>query len=107
MGRIRKALSITSVLTTGGALGTPVKWESSAEKAAREQARLLKEQNELLAAMARNNQRPAQLSARSPDAGVLCCVDCINEGCHKAMGNDVDATLVAARCDCQVHHSAL
>lgn len=60
MGRIRKAFSITSVIATGGALGTPVKWESSAEKAAKEQARLLKEQNELLASLACNNQRPAQ-----------------------------------------------
>lgn len=52
MGRIRKALSITSVIATGGALGTPVKWESSAEKADKEQAKLLKEQNELLASLA-------------------------------------------------------
>jgi hypothetical protein len=49
MGRIRKALSITSVIATGGALGTPVKWKPSAEKAAREHARLAQEQNKLLA----------------------------------------------------------
>ena len=51
MERIWKALSITIVIATGGALGAPVKWESSAEKAAREQVRLLKEQNELLASL--------------------------------------------------------
>lgn len=49
MGRIRKALSIGSVIATGGALGTPVRWESSAEKAAKEQERLLDEHNRLLA----------------------------------------------------------
>jgi hypothetical protein len=49
MGRIRKALSITSVIATGAVIGTPVRWESSAEQAAREQARILEEQNGLLA----------------------------------------------------------
>lgn len=49
MGRIRKALSITSVAVTGGVLGAPVRWESSAEKAAREQAWLMREQNAILA----------------------------------------------------------
>ena len=59
MGRIRKALSITSVIATGGAIGTPVKWESPAEKAAREQKKLMQEQNDLLAQFARQGQRPA------------------------------------------------
>jgi hypothetical protein len=65
MGRIRKALSITSVIATGGALGTPVKWESSAEKSAREQARLSKEQNELLAEQ--NRLLAAQAPSRPLD----------------------------------------
>jgi len=65
MGRIRKALSITSVIATGGAIGTPVKWESSAEKAAREQARLAKEQNELLA----QQNRLLAAQATSPPLG--------------------------------------
>jgi hypothetical protein len=78
MGRIRKALSITSVIATGGALGAPVKWESSAEKASKEQARLLKEQNELLTTLARNNQRPAGPPAPGPRAVLVCCVEWIS-----------------------------
>src|SRR5258708_1740009 len=59
MGRIGKALSITSAIATGGVIGTPVRWESSAEQAAREQAQLMREQNELLANTARNVQDSA------------------------------------------------
>ena len=47
MGRIRKALSVTSFVATGGL--PVVRWQSSAEKAAKEQTRLLQEQNQLLA----------------------------------------------------------
>jgi hypothetical protein len=36
VGRIPKAVSITTVIAAGGAFGTPVKLESSAEKAAKE-----------------------------------------------------------------------
>jgi hypothetical protein len=103
MGRIRKALSITSVIATGGALGTPVKWESSAEKAAREQARLLREQNDLLARLARNGQ--AAVPASAPEVPLVCCVDCISQGCDEAMGADVGWTRSAALCDCLAHHS--
>lgn len=66
MGRIRKALSITSVAATGGLLGTPVRWESSAEKAAREQARLMKMQNELIAKQASPPDDPSILKGRCP-----------------------------------------
>jgi hypothetical protein len=104
MGRIRKALSITSVIATGGAVGTPVKWESSAEKAAKEQARLLKEQNELLATLARNNQRVAGPPVSGPRAVLVCCVDCINQGCDQTMIGQVGLTRAAAQCDCRVHH---
>jgi hypothetical protein len=58
MGRLRKALSIASVIATGGVLA-PVRWESSAEGASREQARLLEVQNELLARIAPSGQEPA------------------------------------------------
>lgn len=104
MGRIRKALSITSVIATGGALGTPVKWESSAEKSAKEQARLLKEQNDLLAALARNNQRTAGSPTPDPRAVLVCCVDCINQGCDQTMIGQVGLTRAAAQCDCRMHH---
>lgn len=104
MGRIRKALSITSVIATGGALGAPVKWESSAERAAGEQARLLKEQNELLTSLARNNQRSAQPPSPSPRTVLVCCVDCINQGCDQSMIGQVGLTRAAAQCDCRLHH---
>lgn len=104
MGRIRKALSITSVIATGGALGTPVKWESSAEKAAKEQARLLKEQNELLATLARNNQQPAARPRPNPRTVLVCCVDCINQGCDQTMIGQVGLTRAADQCDCRAHH---
>jgi hypothetical protein len=91
---------------TVGALGTPVKCESSAEKAAKEQARLLKEQNELLATLARNNQRPPRPPVPIPHEGVKCCLDCINQRCDKAMGDEVGWTCepvsVAAGCTTQV-----
>jgi hypothetical protein len=61
MGRIREALSAGTFMATGGVVA-PVRWESSAEKAAREQARLLEEQNDLLA-------RIAQGSAPDPVSG--------------------------------------
>lgn len=104
MGRIRKALSISSVIATGGALGAPVKWESSAEKAAKEHARLLKEQNELLASLAWNDQRPVQPLAPDPRAVLVCCVDCINQGCDQTMIGPVGLTRAAAQCDCRMHH---
>jgi hypothetical protein len=104
VGRIRKALSITSVIATGGALGAPVKWESSAERAAGEQARLLKEQNELLTSLARNNQRSAQPPSPSPRTVLVCCVDCINQGCDQSMIGQVGLTRAAAQCDCRLHH---
>jgi hypothetical protein len=103
MGRIRKAFSITSVIATGGALGTPVKWESSAEKSAKEQARLLKEQNELLATLARSQQRAARPTP-APRTVLVCCVDCINEGCDQTMVGQVGLTRAANQCDCRVHH---
>ena len=61
------------MIATGGALGAPVKWESSAEKAAKEQARLLEEQNELLASLARSNHRSEQSPLAKPShrTGVL------------------------------------
>jgi hypothetical protein len=54
MGRIRKTLSAASFLATGG-MGAPVRWESSAEQAASQHARLLEEQNELLARIAQGS----------------------------------------------------
>ena len=107
MGRIRKALSITSMIATGGALGTPVKWESSAEKSAKEQARLMKEQNQLLAQIARNGQSDAGTQIRPSIPGgneIKFCVDCLNRGCGQSMGNDVGWTWDETRCDCLVHH---
>ena len=104
MGRIRKALSITSVIATGGALGAPVKWESSAEKAAKEQARLLEEQNELLASLARSNHRSEQPPSPSRRTVLVCCVDCINKGCDQTMIGQVGLTRAVAQCDCRLHH---
>jgi hypothetical protein len=107
VGRIRKALSITSVIGTGGAFGTPVKWESSAEKSAKEQARLMKEQNQLLAQIARNGQIDAatQLRASIPgDNEIKFCVNCLNRGCNQSVGNDVGWTRDDIQCDCLVHH---
>jgi hypothetical protein len=104
VGRIRKALSITSVIATGGALGTPVKWESNAEKAAREQAKLLKDQNALLARIAANGQSPAPGMSATSEVAAMCCLDCLNHGCDKAMGGKVEWTRILSKCDCRTHH---
>lgn len=107
MGRIRKALSITSVIATGGAFGTPVKWNSSAEKSAKDQARLMREQNQLLAQIARNGQSDAGSQVRHPipgDSEIKFCVDCLNRGCDQSVGIEVGWTRDEAQCDCLVHH---
>ena len=112
MGRIRKALSITSVIATGGAIGTPVKWESSAEKAAREQAELIKEQNQLLAQIARNGQGAAPRATapmrpaprQTANQALMVCLDCLNAGCDKNMDGKVGWTRSTANCGCPVHH---
>ena len=95
MGRIRKALSITSVAVTGGVLGTPVKWESSAEKAAREQA---------LAMLAQNNQASRPAGPPAPPVAAACCLDCINQGCDARFGSKVEWTRSAELCGCLRHH---
>ena len=78
MGRIRKALSITSVIATGGVLGSPVKWESSAEKAARRHAQLLEQQNELLASLAKSTL-PDEVSYFEQQAQELAATDVATE----------------------------
>jgi len=101
MGRIRKLAAWT--LSPGGNLNGLVRAESSAERAARDQAELMKQQNELLAQLARN-QQPGQPPAPVPHAALVCCVDCINQGCDQTMIGQVGLTRAAAQCDCRVHY---
>ena len=42
----------------------------------------------------------------TPKARPTCCLDCVNLGCDKSMGGEVDWTRSASRCDCQEHHRA-
>jgi hypothetical protein len=100
MGRIREAFSIASFLATSGN-ATPVRWESSAEKAAREQAQLMSEQNRLLADIARQGQ------SREPVAAMACCEECRRLGCDARM-NATSIAWVKTRliCDCATHHPA-
>ena len=98
MGRIRKTLAWT--LSPGGNMHGLVRAESSSERAAREQADLLREQNRLLAEVV--GKRPSA----KPKAALTCCLDCINQGCDKSMPGTVDWTRSASRCDCPTHHSA-
>ncbi len=107
MGRIRKTLAITTMVATGGI--PPVRWRSSAEKAAVHQAELLKEQNDLLAKIAQDGKAsprsPASVLVRLPHVGIRCCLDCVNLGCDKKMDDKADWTRVASKCDCPDHHS--
>jgi hypothetical protein len=41
-----------------------------------------------------------------PHAVLVCCVDCINQGCDQAMIGPVGLTHATAQCDCRVHHPA-
>lgn len=72
MGRIRKTLAWT--FSPGGNMKGPIRAESSAERAAREQAKLLQEQNRLLAKhnqLAARAAKPARAGsqARCPGCG--------------------------------------
>jgi hypothetical protein len=96
MGRIRKTLAWT--FSPGGNMKGPIRAESSAERAAREQAELLREQNRLLAGGTRSRPRPASRDA------MTCCLDCINQGCDTRMVGEVNWTRSASRCDCPLHH---
>lgn len=60
--------------------------------------------NELPATLARNNQRPAEPPTPDPRVVLVCCVDCINQGCDQTMIGQVGLTRAAAQCDCRVHH---
>jgi hypothetical protein len=67
MGRIRKTLRWTFSFGGTGA-GSPIRAESSAERAAREHAELMKEQNRLLAEQNRmiaGTARPVQTGAQA------------------------------------------
>lgn len=101
MGRIRKLAAWT--LSPGGNMHGLVRAESSAERAAREQAELVKRQNDLLAQLARNSKQPAQPAPQAPSVA-WCCRDCVTQGCDQAMTGDVRLTRAAAQCDCRVHH---
>jgi hypothetical protein len=65
-------------LQRGGVAGTPVRWESSAEKAAREQKKLLEQQNELLASLAESSQ-PDAVSYFEQQAQELAATDVATE----------------------------
>jgi len=113
MGRLRKALSITSAIATGGAFGTPVRWESCQESAAKENAKLLAEQNDLLAEIAQNGRGSALRLPPTPRRAVpgaayeielKVCLPCLNQGCDQALGGDVGFTRYMSRCDCALHH---
>jgi hypothetical protein len=71
MGRIRKTLSAAGFLATGGIV-TPIRWESSAEKAARRHMQLLEQQNELLAVLA---EEPDEVSYFEQQAQELAATD--------------------------------
>jgi hypothetical protein len=66
MGRIRKTLH-WMVLVVGGTGASPIRAESSAERAAREQAELMREQNRLLAEQNRLLAREPAEEPKSPE----------------------------------------
>jgi hypothetical protein len=66
MGRIRKTLSVASFLAMSGTVPPPVRWGSSAEKAAPEQNAPLAEQNRLL-----GGAQPAQAPRAAGCSGRL------------------------------------
>lgn len=72
MGRIRKTLAIGSVVATGGI--PIVRWNSSAEKAAKKAQELMREQNRLLTAHDAGNgsasgQPSPKPASRKPSSG--------------------------------------
>jgi len=85
---------------------------SSVERAAMEQAALAREQNRLLAQIVQQESAPAPVTGPSPDAPPLvatpglptCCLECVNRGCGKQLGGQVNWTRVASHCDCREHH---
>jgi hypothetical protein len=70
---IPRILSVASFLATDGMVA-PVRWESSAEKAARRHTQLLEQQNELLAALAEESQ-PDEVSYFEQQAQELAATD--------------------------------
>jgi hypothetical protein len=134
MGRLRKALSIGSVIATGGAIGTPVKWESNAEKAAKEQKRLLAEQNTLITQqnmILSRQQRTAyrrtemeqraaldadtrptlaqleqRVGIRTPESEttVKVCIACLNKHCEEHIDGEAQFTTYESECVCNEHH---
>jgi hypothetical protein len=82
-----------------------VRYESSAEKAAREQTALMKQQNVLLATLAGHHPAPPiVLPPRARPGEPACCVECIHQGCHKGMEGNPGRTYRVSRCCCKVHH---
>lgn len=75
MGRIRKTLH-WMVPVVGGTSASPIRAESSAERAAREHAELLREQNRLLAEQNRLTAQAARAARPARARGAERCVAC-------------------------------